>query len=429
MQADLDKLQSAERVHKRNMQLQMPDETKKVVARIEQLEKANKDLTEKVRVLKDTEAAELEKKRIKSELTDLRVHNKALTTKVEEQRKEMDHTRGSSEAQRRLLENRTRILLDKNTKSTQKLQGETELRIAERLHNRSADNEVAALRKRNLDVLSKLNVLEEQRMEEQMLLRDSQRRCSELSEKLELYATVHRIDMARLQFSPDVRAELAAEQKRMSSSSATRLRRSTVGSRASTADGTDGRTSAPPVLGGWGGSRPPTGLSGKLSRSQTPDAALGGGRGGDKDKLAGEGVVRSVSSNNAPNLHSSGRPMSGGMSGGANEHLRANARAEAGDAESTDALRHKMMLMQSKLNCEERARTQAQDKCVTLAEQLMEKEAALQKLLTDADNEKSSSRRNIKSDRLRLLEAQVSLPSSLSFALPVVSPYCIALLL
>jgi len=117
------------------------------------------------------------------------------------------------------------------------------------------------------------------------------------------------------------------------------------------------------------------------------------------------------------------------MSGGANEHLRANARAEAGDAESTDALRHKMMLMQSKLNCEERARTQAQDKCVTLAEQLMEKEAALQKLLTDADNEKSSSRRNIKSDRLRLLEAQVSLPSSLSFALPVVSPYCIALLL
>lgn len=67
-----------------------------------------------------------------------------------------DHSERASEAQRRLLENRTRILLDKNTKSTQKLQGETELRIAERLHNRSADNEVAALRKRNLDVLSKV---------------------------------------------------------------------------------------------------------------------------------------------------------------------------------------------------------------------------------------------------------------------------------
>ena len=43
-------------------------------------------------------------------------------------------------------------------------------------------------------------------------LRDAQRRCNELSEKLELYATVHRIDIARLQFSPDIRAELAAEQ-------------------------------------------------------------------------------------------------------------------------------------------------------------------------------------------------------------------------
>jgi hypothetical protein len=30
----------------------MPDETKKVVARIEQLEKVNKDLTEKLRLLK-----------------------------------------------------------------------------------------------------------------------------------------------------------------------------------------------------------------------------------------------------------------------------------------------------------------------------------------------------------------------------------------
>lgn len=87
LQADLDKLQSAERVHKRNMQLQMPDETKKVVTRIEQLEKVNKDLSDKVRQLKDTESVELERKRMKSELAELRVHNKSLTSKVEELRK------------------------------------------------------------------------------------------------------------------------------------------------------------------------------------------------------------------------------------------------------------------------------------------------------------------------------------------------------
>ena len=368
LKADLDKLQAAERVHKRNMQLQMPDETKKVVSRIEQLEKVNKDLSEKLRVLKDTEAAEIEKKRLKSELTDLRVHNQALTKTLDELRKDKDHSERASEAQRRLLENRTRILLDKNTKSTQKLQGETELRIAERLHNRSTDNEVAALRKRNLDVLSKLNVLEEQRMTEQSLLRDSQRRCSELSEKLELYATVHRIDMARLQFSPDVRAELAAEQKPSHSKSATRLRRSTAGSRASTAGGVDGRMSAPPELGaGASDSRPPLG---------------------------------SV----APRPASS---ASGGLSGGTNEYLRANARIEVAENDTLEGLRHKVRELQSKVNSEERARTQAQDRCVTLAEQLLEKEAALQKVQAGAENEKTSGRRNKKSDRLRELEAQV----------------------
>ena len=50
---------------------------------------------------------------------------------------------------------------------------------------------------------------------------------------------------------------------------------------------------------------------------------------------------------------------------------------------------------------------QAQDKCVAMAEQLLEKEAALQKAQADADNEKATGRRNKKSERLRELEAQV----------------------
>ena len=360
LQAQLDKLQSAERVLKRNMQLQMPDETKKVVARIEHLEKVNKDLSEKLRLLKDTEGAELEKKRIKSELTDLRVHNKALTAKVEELRKDKDLTERAAEGQRRLLENRTRILLDKNTKSTQKLQGETELRIAERLHNRSADNEVASLRKRNLDVLTKLNVLEEQRMQEQQQLRDSQRRCSELSEKLELYATVHRIDMARLQFSPDVRAELAAEQKRLHSSSTLRLRRSAGASRASTATGPDGRTSAPPDLGGGaseGGvssrrGAPRSGLG--QARSHTPEVLTMTSRGSTRDGTAPPSATpsaaRSVSS-------ASATPPAAALpavNGGPGDSVRGGGRAggEASDAEALEAARQKIMLLQSKLNSE-----------------------------------------------------------------------------
>ena len=57
---------------------------------------------------------------------------------------------------------------------------------------------------------------------------------------------------------------------------------------------------------------------------------------------------------------------------------------------------------------------QAQDKCVAMAEQLLEKEAALQKMQADADNEKATGRRNKKSERLRELEAQVRAPLSSS---------------
>ena len=95
------------------------------------------------------------------------------------------------------------------------------------------------------------------------------------------------------------------------------------------------------------------------------------------------------------------------MSGGTGESARASARAEAAENETLEALRHKVMLLQSKVNSEERARTQAQDKCVSLAEQLLEKEASLQKVQAEADTEKASGRRNKKSDRLRELEAQV----------------------
>ena len=366
LQAQLDKLQSAERVLKRNMQLQMPDETKKVVARIEHLEKVNKDLTEKLRLLKETEGAELEKKRIKSELTDLRVHNKALTAKVEELRKDKDLTERAAEGQRRLLENRTRILLDKNTKSTQKLQGETELRIAERLHNRSADNEVASLRKRNLDVLTKLNVLEEQRMQEQQQLRDSQRRCSELSEKLELYATVHRIDIARLQFSPDVRAELAAEQKRLHSSTTLRLRRSAAGSRAATGSGPDGRTSAPPDLGGSPSdgavsSRPPIGQA----RSHTPELLTINSRGSTRDGTAPPSAPFSAARPASSASAMPPAPALPAVNGGAGDSVRGGARgggessdgrwsADGGGATSDalEAARHKILLLQSKVNSE-----------------------------------------------------------------------------
>lgn len=50
-QEELNKLQSAERVTKRNLQLQLPDEIKRVVKRVEELERQNKDLQNKLHSL------------------------------------------------------------------------------------------------------------------------------------------------------------------------------------------------------------------------------------------------------------------------------------------------------------------------------------------------------------------------------------------
>ena len=201
------------------------------------------------------------------------------------------------------------------------------------------------MRKRNLDVMSKVNTLEDQRIELEQQLREANRRCSELSEKLQLYATVHRIDMARLQFSPDVRAELQAEQKRLNTSSSLRLRRSTAASRATTASGLDGRTSAPPELDS----------SRAASVPSTADA-----------------MARPPSSAAA----AATRIVNGGQA----ETLRAHARAEVAGSEGAEELRKKVVALQGRLAQEERSRSQAQDKCVVLAEQLLEKEAAIQKV-------------------------------------------------
>ena len=374
IEAELRKLQSAKRVLKRNMQLQMPDDTKKIVARLEQLEKVNKDLNDKVRALKDTDGADAERRRMKAELTELRVSNRSLTARCEELEQEKKRMTQASEAQRRLLENRSRSLLDKSTKSSQKLQAENELRIAERLQNRSADNELTALRKRNLDLVSKMNAVEDQCMEQAAALRDSQRRCHELSEKLELYATAHRIDLARLQYNPDVRAELENEQKRLHTSSTMRLRRTagSAASRASTAMATDrrraasdGRVSAPPEVETIS-SRPPT-----------------------RDRAE---CMPSISGTRSE------------------ENLQGGARGDAD--EGVEGLRKKVQQLQGKLAQEERARTVAADKCVSLAEQLLEKEAAMQKMQANADQEKANGRRQKKSERLREIEAQLQLTAT-----------------
>ena len=92
------------------------------------------------------------------------------------------------------------------------------------------------------------------------------------------------------------------------------------------------------------------------------------------------------------------------------ENLQGGARGDAD--EGVEGLRKKVQQLQGKLAQEERARTVAADKCVSLAEQLLEKEAAMQKMQAHADQEKANGRRQKKSERLREIEAQLQLTAT-----------------
>uniref|UniRef100_A0A7S4KEP5 Uncharacterized protein n=1 Tax=Guillardia theta TaxID=55529 RepID=A0A7S4KEP5_GUITH len=363
LQQDLDKHQSAERVLKRNLQLQMPEEVKRVVKRVEELDKQNRELQEKLKQSKDHEnhADMLRKNRI--EITELRVSNKTLSAKVDELKKEKELLEKKSESERRLLENRTRNLFDLNVKSTQKLQGELDLRIAERLHNRSADNEVASLRRRNLELLGQINALDEQKMAAENKLRDAERKSRELKDKLELYATIHRIDLGKLQFSSDLNTEEELSAFLGDSSASSQGRKKKI------------RTQSRSVTPGLFSRPPPSAEDQKRSQSAQPG-------GGNWSGAAAE------------------------MSTTTGEQVRASARMEA-EEESLEGLKAKVAQLQAKLTGEEKTKTNAQEKVIALAEQLVEKDRQITALQSSLDAEKETKKKKKKSERLRDLEGQV----------------------
>uniref|UniRef100_A0A7S4KEV6 Uncharacterized protein n=1 Tax=Guillardia theta TaxID=55529 RepID=A0A7S4KEV6_GUITH len=343
--------------------LQMPEEVKRVVKRVEELDKQNRELQEKLKQSKDHEnhADMLRKNRI--EITELRVSNKTLSAKVDELKKEKELLEKKSESERRLLENRTRNLFDLNVKSTQKLQGELDLRIAERLHNRSADNEVASLRRRNLELLGQINALDEQKMAAENKLRDAERKSRELKDKLELYATIHRIDLGKLQFSSDLNTEEELSAFLGDSSASSQGRKKKI------------RTQSRSVTPGLFSRPPPSAEDQKRSQSAQPG-------GGNWSGAAAE------------------------MSTTTGEQVRASARMEA-EEESLEGLKAKVAQLQAKLTGEEKTKTNAQEKVIALAEQLVEKDRQITALQSSLDAEKETKKKKKKSERLRDLEGQV----------------------
>mmetsp|Transcript_23508 Transcript_23508/g.76608 ORF Transcript_23508/g.76608 Transcript_23508/m.76608 type:complete len:217 (+) Transcript_23508:2355-3005(+) len=94
------------------------------------------------------------------------------------------------------------------------------------------------------------------------------------------------------------------------------------------------------------------------------------------------------------------------MSTTTGEQVRASARMEA-EEESLEGLKAKVAQLQAKLTGEEKTKTNAQEKVIALAEQLVEKDRQITALQSSLDAEKETKKKKKKSERLRDLEGQV----------------------
>lgn len=179
-QEELSKHQNAERVMKRNLQLQMPDEIKRVVKRVEELDKLNRDLQAKLAAAGQVKGGDPANDPVKKaeklahELAELKINHKMVSMNYEALKREQEASERRFETNLRLAENRNRSLFDKTVMYTQKLQGATDIRVAERLSAKSSGNEVTALRRKNMDLLGQLN-----KMEEALLQAQEKERTSE----------------------------------------------------------------------------------------------------------------------------------------------------------------------------------------------------------------------------------------------------------
>lgn len=363
-QEELSKHQNAERVMKRNLQLQMPDEIKKVVKRVEELDKVNRDLTSKLAALgggKGDPAHDPGKRAesLKQELAELKINYKMVTQNYEGLKRDHDAMERRFETNIRLAENRSRTLFDKTVMYTQKLQGATDIRVQEKLSSKSSGNELTALRRKNMDLLGQLNRMEEGLLLAQAREKEAESRCVTLQEKIDLFAMIQKIDISNLSYSSDARTEDDVDRIFVQRSGMIPRLKESQG-RASNSQGSQrfrnmsfmsNEDSSRNLGGRWSG-RPPT-ADGSFRME---------GRGEERER-------------EKPRAQSAASTVS-------------EARAEVGSLEA-EALYHKLAVLQAKASSEEKARLAAQERAVGMAEQLLDKEkeiANLQTIITSGEN-------------------------------------------
>eukprot|EP00960_Hanusia_phi_P011818 344807-Hanusia_phi.AAC.10 len=190
-----ERLKTEQRVARRNFAHQMPEEFRKVCNRIEELEKVNKQLKERLAALEGTgesgENSQLQD--LVKQLHDVMMENKLLTEKVEKLRAEKDTAEKKYESETRVLENRGKALLQKNAEYSQRLEGESNTLMSEKMKKKSFENEIVSLKKRNIELMGQLNKLEESKMIAEKAAQDATSRARTLQEKLDMLSSLQKV--------------------------------------------------------------------------------------------------------------------------------------------------------------------------------------------------------------------------------------------
>ncbi len=212
---------------KRNQSLSLPEELKKLGERLRLMDlERRRAIAEKEE--KDAEIAAMKKEisAKEEEIVSVRIDKAAWARRAGDSENELHSIKHTSEGERKLMQMEKTRLSDKNNYFRVKLQGEEEHRMRTHFDGRAQENDLIAMRKRNMELLSQLHLTDEARCSHEMKFwdlilpqsfaafllhadfdlprlraentaRDATQRCNELKDKLMLQHTVQRLDMTK----------------------------------------------------------------------------------------------------------------------------------------------------------------------------------------------------------------------------------------
>mmetsp|Transcript_9524 Transcript_9524/g.21860 ORF Transcript_9524/g.21860 Transcript_9524/m.21860 type:complete len:843 (+) Transcript_9524:55-2583(+) len=333
-QEEMRKRESELRVLKRNLHLTLPDEFRKMADKIKELEGDRKKCKTAVEEAeKKVIAVEAIVKQKDSEVLNVKATLEQQNKRIAELDKESQSRHSELKGERKVRGMENRRLMDRNLYYVHKLQGQEDQRVRAMLDNRAVENELAELRKRNMQLLGQILSLDEAKLAAEKAAREAISRSKELQEKLELHNAVQRNELSKLIYSSSHNTEQDVD------------------------------TVFPVARSHRGGRMVHTSSrSGSVSPAQSSYQKKSASRNSLSDSPLPENESSFHAEPTPP------RPKSGGRSGPTPPAVI------EGDAME---LQVQLSALTTKLAAEERARVAAQERVVELAEQLLQKEKQL----------------------------------------------------